>query len=229
MRSKEKLNKERIKEMEKMRVVLGEGIDKKEYLFTCGFSIDAKFEDDLDNIKFPVGISGEFVDEFTANGYPLSPSVRVIRKENDWVIEDKNLISRGKFSIVEDRMFFVRKEEGKLNIYIDIGKEEGKLNIYDIRKEEEGSGGGEDNGYISRGGLIESEDWLKAIISSDRRLLFTLGKPKSEEHIDLLGLRGEFKRHNLHLSSEARLIPVSKDLWGIVDREKIYKIKKMGE
>ena len=238
-----------------MRKILREEIDKKEYLFRYAFSIDVKFENELNNIKFPIAISGDLIDEFKDNNCPLSPYARVIRKENEWVIEDRILISIGKSSTavgimflarlaelgvaaatktsVEDIMFLVRKEEGKLNIYKG-RKTGGKEEEYCVG-EFKGYNVGEVNGYNVIIGLeeevpkVEYEDRLKAIISSDDRFLFGLGKPKSEEYIDLLGLRGELEKHNLHFSSEAYLIPVSKDLLGIVDREKIYKIKKMGE
>jgi hypothetical protein len=180
------------------------------------------------------------IEKFKDNKCPLSPYARVTRKENDWVIEDKTLISRGKSSTVAGIMFLYRLAEYGVaadtktsveDIMYLVRKEEGKLNIY---KGEGGVSYGEGRvmGYNVIEGLedevpkFEYEDWQKAIISSDERFLFGLGKLKYEEYIDLLGLCGELGKHNLHFSSEAYLIPVSKDLLGIVDREKIYKIKK---
>ena len=73
---------------------------KKRYLF----SIDAKFEDDLNN-----GIlSEELKNIFKTKEFPLSENAKVTEeKEKKWVIAN-------------EEKFIIRKEDGKLNIYNDI-------------------------------------------------------------------------------------------------------------
>ena len=69
------------------------------------FSMDAKFEDDLNELKNKK-LSYDLKDKFKE--FPLSrynPMV-IKEKENEWVITDKMRIN-----------FIVRKEDGKLNIY----------------------------------------------------------------------------------------------------------------
>ncbi|MBE9594775.1 MAG: carboxypeptidase regulatory-like domain-containing protein, partial [Proteobacteria bacterium] len=77
------------------------------------FSIDAEFEEDLNNGI----ISEKLKDIFKTKGFPLSENAMVTKeKENEWVITN-------------EKKFIVRKEKGKLNIYLEpeeLEAEEGK-------------------------------------------------------------------------------------------------------
>ena len=108
-----------------------------DYVLKYLFSIDAELEDDLNkNI-----ISKKLKDNFERKDFPLSDNAVVTKeKENEWVITEEKSISkppkkRWKISLnyikketvqvvnQKSQKFTVRKEDGKLNIYVqDIKK-----------------------------------------------------------------------------------------------------------
>lgn len=106
------LTEDEIIEEDGKRFVKWDG-DKIIHLEVDLFNIGAEFEDNLNNGI----ISEKMKDIFKTKGFPLSENAMVIKeKENEWVITN-------------EKKFIVRKENGKLNIYIkpiELEAEEGK-------------------------------------------------------------------------------------------------------
>ena len=71
------------------------------------FNIDAELEDDLikSSLSGKLKDSGKLKEIFKANGFSLSDNASVTKeKENEWII-------------IDEEVFIVKKEDGKLNIY----------------------------------------------------------------------------------------------------------------
>ena len=75
--------------------------------FECLFSIDTKFELDLNNNK----ISEKLKKEFKDNRFPLHDNA-TLEKKKKWAITNEK-----KWTITNEKKFIIRKEEGKLYIY----------------------------------------------------------------------------------------------------------------
>jgi len=87
------------------------------------FSIDPKFQSDLDNCKPSKELKDEFNNKGIKKGIKLSdnPSISIEEKDRKWVITDEN------------KGYTVRKRKGKLNIY---RKENKEIKFWDLKKDD---------------------------------------------------------------------------------------------